>query len=164
MEVVSGIASVAQLAAYSHVASQRLVQLYKAVQEGPELCRTQRFNISFLLDSIQRICICISKAPEIDIILPLLISTANLANTLLNLLQPQGALYNRWLWIVRGQEIENTFRALNDKARLLQLHITERTYNIVANVQKDIQTMSQNNNEVTSKESQPVCVGLYLQS
>lgn len=140
MEIVGGIASSTQLVAYGHVVAQRLVQLYKAVQDGPQLCRTQRSNISFLLDSIQRICI--SEQPDIDTILPHLICTANLANSLLNLLRPQGALYNRWLRISKGCEIENIFHALDDKARLLQLHITGRTYNIVANVQKDIKTMS----------------------
>ncbi|KAL8685679.1 MAG: hypothetical protein Q9218_007605 [Villophora microphyllina] len=154
MEVVGGVASLTQLVAYSHVVAKRLVQLHKVVQEGPQLYRTQRSHISFLLDSIQRICI--SEAPDTETILPLLISTAHLAHSLLNLLQQQGALYHLRLWASKGDEIETTFRALKDKACLLQLHITERTYNIVANVQKDIMSaMNQSKGVDTSKELQP---------
>ncbi|KAL8728039.1 MAG: hypothetical protein Q9166_005639 [cf. Caloplaca sp. 2 TL-2023] len=142
MEIVSGIASASQLAAYCYGVSQRLVQLHKAVQEGPGFCRTQRSNICFLLESIQRICI--GQAPDTVTILPLLIDTANVATSLLNLLKPKGTLYNHWLWVSKGEEIESAFRALNDKIRLLQLHITEGIYNTVSHVQKDIKTMSQN--------------------
>lgn len=154
MEIVGGAASSLQLVAYGHVVTQRLVQLFKAVQEGPQVCRQQGSNIRFLLDLIRRICD--SEAPDIDAILPLLISTANIANSLLNLLQPPSTLYSRWLWISKGGEIEDTFRALNDKTRLLQLHISERTYSIVTNVQRDIKTMNQNNHLDTVKESQVV--------
>ena len=155
MEIVSGIASVAQLVAYSHVAAQRLVQLHKAAQNGPVFCRTQRSNIVFLLGSIQRICI--DQAPNVEIILPLLIATANLATSLLNLLKPKGALYNHWLWVTKRQEIEDSFCALNDKTRLLQLHVTERVYSIVSHVHKDIKTMSQNLNDLSSQMDKSVC-------
>lgn len=141
MDVVSGVASVSQLIAYSHVVAQRLVQLYKAAQEGPSCCQTQRSNIRFLLELVQRICT--DEAPKTEAILPLLIATLNLANSLLKLLQPKGTWYNHWLWVSKGQEIESTFSALNDKTRLLQLHITERTYNIITHVQKDIKQMNQ---------------------
>ena len=159
MDVVGGIASVAQLIAYSHVVAQRLVQLYKAAQEGPSCCRTQQSNIRFLLELIQRICT--DEAPNTDAILPLLIATVNLANSLLRLLQPKGTLYNRWLWISKGQEIESKFCALNDKTRLLQLHITERTYSIVAHVQKDIRHMNQSLEYRPSHMDQSVCANHY---
>lgn len=92
MEVISGIASIAQLAAYSHVVARQLVQLHKVVQEGPQLYQRRRSHIILLLDSIQRICI--GEAPDTDTIIPLLISTADLAHSLLSLLQPQGSFYN----------------------------------------------------------------------
>ncbi|KAL8639833.1 MAG: hypothetical protein Q9228_003180 [Teloschistes exilis] len=160
MEVVGGIASVTQLVAYSYVVAQRLVQLHKAVQDGPQLYRARRSHITSLLDSIQRMCL--GEAPDTDTILPLLISTADLAHSLLYLLQPKSVLYHLRLWGSRSDEIENNFRALEDKTRLLQLHITERTYNIVATVQKDIKIMSQDRDVHTSKELQPVCAGLSV--
>ncbi|KAL8778773.1 MAG: hypothetical protein Q9213_007253 [Squamulea squamosa] len=156
MEVISGAASVTQLAAYSHQVFQRLVQLRKAVQEGPDFCRTQRFNIGFLLESLRRISI--SQTSDAEIILPLLISTANIATSLLGLLEPRGSLCNHWLWVSKGQKIESAFRALNDKARLLQLHITERIYHAVTHVHKDIQTMSQKRSQSVSHSGQLVCM------
>ncbi|KAL8825742.1 MAG: hypothetical protein Q9191_004230 [Dirinaria sp. TL-2023a] len=141
MDVVSGVASVSQLIAYGHVLVQRLVQLYKAAREGPSCCQTQRFNIRFLLELVQRICT--DEAPNTEAILSLLIATVNLANSLLKLLQPKGTWYNYWLLVSKGQEIKSTFSALNDKTRLLQLHITERTYDIVTHVQNDIKQMNQ---------------------
>ena len=155
MDVVGGAASVAQLVNYSHVVVQRLVQLYKAAQEGSSFCRTQRSNIVFLLESIQRICT--EEALDTDSILPLLIATAGLATSLLILLKPKGTWNNCWLWISKGHEIESAFSALNDKTRLLQLHITEKTYNIVTRVQQDIKHMNQSLDSCPSQMDQSVC-------
>ena len=141
MDVISGIASATQLVNYGHAVARRLIQLHKAAMDGPSFCRTQRFNIKFLLQSVQRICI--DEASNIDSLLPLLIATANVATLLLRLLQPTGTFYNHWLWISKGPAIESSFRALNDKTRLLQLYITERTYNVVQHVRNDIIHMSQ---------------------
>ena len=132
------------------------MQLYKAAQEGSPFCRTQRSNIGFLLESIQRVCT--EEAPDTDSILPLLIATAGLATSLLVLLKPKGTLYNYWHWISKGQEIESTFSALNDKTRLLQLHMTEKTYSIVTRVQKDITHMNQSLDSRPSQMDPPVCV------
>ncbi|KAL8632278.1 hypothetical protein Q9189_001950 [Teloschistes chrysophthalmus] len=153
MEVVGGIASATQLVAYTHVVARRLVQLYKAVQNGPQLYRIRRSHVLSLLDSVQRVCI--GEVPDTDTILPLLISTTELAHSLLHLLQPQSALCHLRLWSSKSDEIENTFQALNDKTRLLQLHITERTYDIVATVQKDIKTMNEDKCIKNSNESPP---------
>ena len=161
MEIVGGIASVAQLLAYSRVAAQRLVQLYKATQNGPVFCRTQRSNIVFLLESIQRICI--DEAPNADTVLPLLIATVDLATSLLNLLKPKGPLYNHWLWVTKGQEIEDSFCALNDKTRLLQLHVTERIYKIVSHVHQDIKNMSQKLKKPPSQVDKSVCNTFHSQ-
>lgn len=155
MEVVGGIASAAQLVAYTHVVARRLIQLYKAVQNGPQLYRTRRSHVLSLLDSIQRVCI--GEAPDTDTIIPLLISTTELAHSLLYLLQPSGALCHLRPWSSKSDEIENTFQALNDKTRLLQLHITKRTYNIVATMQKDIKTMNEAKRVKNSNQSTPVC-------
>ncbi|KAL9582200.1 MAG: hypothetical protein Q9212_003435 [Teloschistes hypoglaucus] len=162
MEVVGGIASATQLVAYTHVVARRLVQLYKAVQNGPQLYRTRRSHVLCLLDSVQRVSI--GEAPDPDTILPLLISTTELAHSLLYLLQPQGALCHLRPWSSKSDEIESTFQALNDKTRLLQLHITERTYNLVATVQKDIKTMNEDKPIKHSNESPSVCPRLHLQS
>ena len=155
MDVVSGAASVAQLVNYSHGAVRQLVHLYKAAQEGSSFCRTQRSNIGFLLESIQRICT--EEAPDTDSILPLLIATAGLATSLLILLKPKGTWGSGWHWISKGHEIESAFSALNDKTRLLQLHITEKTYSVVARVQKDIKLMNQSLDSRPSQLDQPVC-------
>ena len=162
MEIVGGIASVTQLVAYSHGVAQRLKQLYKAAQEGPRFCRSQRCNIEFLLESIQRLCI--AETPDTDCVFPLLIATAKLAISLLNLLEPRSTFYNRWLWVSKGQEIQSAFRALNDKTRLLQLHISERTYNILEHMQKDIQQMSQTSSSVSAPPNQSVCANDFFQS
>lgn len=161
MEIVGGIASATQLVVYSQAVAQRLVQLYKAAQEGPVFCRTQRFNIRILLESIQRLCL--QEAPDNDSILPLLIATENTATWLLNLLEPKGTFYNCWLWVSKGPEIESAFRALNDKTRLLQLHITERTYNIVAHVREDIKNMNKNINDRPCKITESVSASPYPQ-
>ena len=155
MDVVSGAASVAQLVNYSHGAVRQLVHLYKAAQEGSSFCRTQRSNIGFLLESIQRICT--EETPDTDSILPLLIATAGLATSLLILLRPKGTWGSYWHWISRGHEIESAFSALNDKTRLLQLHITEKTYSVVSRVQKDIKHMNQSLDSRPSQVHQLVC-------
>ena len=154
MNVLGCIASVTQLAAYSRQAARRLEKLYKAAQDGPIFCREQRTNIRLLNDLIQLICK--DEASNIDVILPLLIATASLANSLLNLLQSKGTFYNHWLWISKGQEIESGFGALNDKTRLLQLHVAERTCSIVTNVQKDIRDMNRSIKDTESHLGQSV--------
>ena len=161
MDVAAGVASVTQLVAYGHVVIRHLVQLYKAAQEGPSFCRVQHFNIGILLESVQRICT--NETQNTDSILPLLIATTELACSLLNWLQPKGALHNRWLWISKAREIESLFCALNDKTRLLQFHITERTYNIVSHVQKDIKHMDQTMSKCAS-EAMQVVVSIYQHS
>lgn len=155
MEIVGGVASITQLTAYSHVVARRLLQLYNAVQEGPSFYHIQRSNIGFLLESIQRMCV--AEAFDTDSILPLLIAAADLATSLLNLLQPAGALYKRWLWFSRSDEIENAFCALNDKTRLLQLHMTERTYSTVTHVLNRIEYMNQEFSSPTPPVDQSVC-------
>ena len=162
MDIVGGAASVTQLVNYSHGAIRQLVQLYKAAQEGSSFCRTQRFNIGFLLESIQRICT--EEAPDTDSILPLLIATAGLATSLLILLKPKGTWRNSWHLIAKGHEIESAFSALNDKTRLLQLHITEKTYNIVTRVQKEIKHMNQSLTSRPSQGDQPVCANSNFQN
>ena len=154
MELLGGIASVTQLAAYSHVVTKRLIQLHKAAQEGPSFCKAQRFNIGFLLESIQRICT--ADSPNTESVLPLLISTANCATLLLSLLRPKGTVYNYLLWASKGQEIEAAFRALNEKTRLLQIYISERTYSLIRDVQRDIEAMNQSVKALPSPEDQPV--------
>lgn len=161
MDILGGVASVAQLAAYSHVVAKRLMQLQKAAQDGPSFCRAQRFNIRFLLETIQRICA--DESPNTDSILPLLITTANLATLLLKLLKPKGTFYNYLLWASKGQEIENAFRALNDKTRLLQLHILERTYNLMRNVQRDIKTMNPSVEACSFQDNHSVGISPSLQ-
>ena len=154
MDVIGGVASISQVIAYGHVVIHQLVQLYKAAQEGPHFCQVQHFNISVLLESVQRICT--NETLNIDSILPLLIDTTELACSLLNWLKPKGTLYNKWLWISKSRDIESSFRALNDKTRLLQFHITERTYTIVSHVQKDIEHMNQTMYSCLSEEKQVV--------
>ena len=161
MNILGGVASVTQLAAYSHVVAKRLIQLHKAAQEGPSFCRAQRFNIGFLLESIQRISA--DESPNTDSILPLLIATANLATLLLKLLKPRGTFYNYLLWASKGQEIEHAFHALNDKTRLLQLHISERTYNIMTDVRREMETMNQSSEARSSQGDNAVCISLFLQ-
>ena len=161
MNVLGGVASVTQLAAYSHVVARRLIQLHQAAQEGPSFCKAQRFNISFLLVSIQRIGV--GENPNTDSLLPLLIATANLATSLLKLLVPKGTFYNDLLWTSKGQEIESAFRALNDKTRLLQLHISERTYNLIRAVQQDIETMHQGAETCSSQDADSVCIDFLIQ-
>ena len=140
MNVVGEIASVSQLVAYSNVAIKKLVGLYQAVQESATFCRTQSSNIRFLLEIIQRISSI--GTPDCMTVLPVLISTTDLATSLLNVLRSKNTLQRYWLWLVRGPEIESGFKALGDKTRLLQLHITERTYTCVTQVVDGIDLMS----------------------
>jgi hypothetical protein len=140
MDVLGGVASITQLIAYGRSVTRCLVELYNTAQEGPAFCRDQSYSIRFLLASIQRICRL--EAPDIDSILPILIAIANLASSLLNLLNPQGILRNKWLWVSKSQEIEKTFRALGEKTNLLQLHVAERTYTLVGHLKKDIQCIN----------------------
>ncbi|KAL8822318.1 MAG: hypothetical protein Q9191_006944 [Dirinaria sp. TL-2023a] len=154
MDVVSGIASVTQLAAYSQVVAQRLLKLHKAAQDGPSLYQTQRSNISCLLGIIRRIGT--HEALNSDDIFPLLIATASDVNSLLNLLRPKDIWYDHWFWVVsKSNEIDSTFRALNDKTRLLQVHITERTYSLVTHVQEDTKHIGRCLNSRPARMTQP---------
>ena len=129
MDVIGCVASVSQLVSYSHSATQRLISLYQAVQGGPAFCRDQSQNIRYLLRTVKRICSI--KAPDADALLPLCISIADRASTLLNLLGPTEALRSRWLWLAKSKDIEMLFRSLREKTNLLQLYLTEKTLDLV---------------------------------
>ena len=132
MEIVGGAASIAQLAAYSRCAAQHLIDLYKATQDGPTFCQEQSYKVRLLQHSIQRIAT--AETTDSNLILPLFISIADQANILLKLLGQRGLLRNKWLWVIKGGEIEKAFQALDDKSNLLQLYLSERTYSIISNM------------------------------
>ena len=141
MDAVNGIASVSQLVIYSHSAIKQLTKLYSATQGDAGFYQAQRCNLKFLLQTIQNICIHPSSGTER--LLPLLVDTADLATSLIRLLKPQSFLARSLLWFVKSQEIESAFNTLNEKTRLLQLHISESTHTIVTHIQKDIKDMSE---------------------
>ena len=146
MEVVSGIAGVSQLVTYSHSAIRQLTKLYDATKEDAGFYRVQRYNLTFLLQAIQHISLDHSR--DTERLLPLLIEIADLTTSLIKLLKPQGSLARSLHWFVKSQEIESTFNTLNEKTRLLQLHLSERTYSIVAHIHRDIKDMGKTKQEV----------------
>ena len=163
MEIVAGAASLTQLSAYAYSTTRRLIDLYKAAQEGPSFCREQSCNIRFLLRSIQRICSL--EAPDTDSLLPLLISIADLSSSILNLLGPTGALRNKWLWVSKSRQFEEAFQALGEKTNLLQLCIAERTYTLVGAISRNSdQKMNANRSTGTPSVRIPLRCFAFLHS
>ena len=146
MDVLGGVTSISQLLHYSHCTARQLISLYKAIQNAPSLRGEQSHGILLLLSSIQRICSI--EENDIDSLLPLLISIANTASLLLNLLGSKSILNNRWFWMTKGKEIQEALQLLSDKTKLLQFHIAERTYTLLSKMNRP----TANNTQDTASE------------
>ena len=160
MDVIGCVASVSQLVCYSHSATQRLINLYQAVQGGPAFCRDESQNIRYLLRAVKRICSI--KAPDLDALLPLCISIADRALTLLNLLGPTEALRSRWLWMAKSRDIQSLFRSLRDKANILHLYFTEKTFFLIRDMSAGVTSPEQTDGMQLPSEDHSVCTRYNL--
>lgn len=135
MEALGLTASITQLAAYGHSAVQSLLRLYQAVRAGPAAYRDQQSNVSILFSIICRIYQRDLVGEES--ISPLLSDIAKLARKIQALLEQKGFLGLNWALIVRPESLSEAFVSLDEKRKLLHLHLSERNQDALSQIRTD---------------------------
>jgi hypothetical protein len=141
MDVVSGIASVSQVLAYSHSTTQVLIKLYKQVRGDPVILHEQQANVRILLSVVDSV----RQRPAPQHILQILVEVAQLAHDALNLItqiQRRGFFGLRWGVVHRSSDLSEAFAALKEKRDILHLAITVETHQDQEGANKDIRLMS----------------------
>ena len=137
MEVVGEVASATQLGAYSSCVAGYLLRLYRAVQEGPSTVKDRLGNVKVLIGIVSRISNDIS--PDEELWIPLLIEIGTIAKALADLLDQRGQLRTAWTLIAKGDKIEDAFKALDEKNKLLLLYLTQQTHSTLYHIQSGLE-------------------------
>jgi hypothetical protein len=140
MDVIGGLASITQLVAYGHSVTKSLIQLYKAVQNGPTAFQDQKFNISLLLEIIGRICK--RKSLQTESILLLFVQITDSAKSIENLLVQKATLGSNWISLIKSKTLAEAFESLNKKKEILQLHISDKNHELLSCIQSDMASMN----------------------
>ena len=140
MDFIGGLASITQLIAYGQSVTKSLIQLYKAVQNGPAAFQDQKFNISLLLEIIERICK--RESLKTESILLLFIQVTDSAKSIENLLAQKATLGNNWISLIKSETLAEAFESLNKKKEILQLYISDKNHELLNCIQSDIAFMS----------------------
>jgi hypothetical protein len=140
MDVVSGVASISQLANYGYSVTKSLIQLFKAVQHGPAAFRDQKFNVCLLLKITEKICQ--RSSSENESILLLFVQITDSVHSIINLLEPRGILGINWASFTKSETLAAAFESLSWKRDLLQLHISQEGFELLNRIPSDIASMS----------------------
>lgn len=126
MEAISAVASTTQLLAYCLSAGSVLCQVIKDIKAGTSAFRHQENNINHILKIIRQISRHPGVTPDMtDIVLPIIIEVAELAQRIQTLLENPGTWYRRVIASsTRRSTLEESFNALAAKGQLLHLHIS----------------------------------------
>ncbi|KAF2234690.1 hypothetical protein EV356DRAFT_532733 [Viridothelium virens] len=135
MDVLGATASAVQLTEYGRSALLQLVRLYQAVRNGPAACRDQQFNLSILLNIVNRVGQ--QEGLREDPIPQLLVDISALAKDIYALLETKGLFGLNWALITGRATLSEAFVSLNGKKDLLHLHISERTQNVLSQIRSD---------------------------
>lgn len=123
MEIVSGVASSAQLLAYSHSTFKVLIKLYKQVRDGPASLKRQQSSILVLLSVVHGL----QRRPAPTHILTTLLELSTIATEALSLItqsQRKGFLGLSWSAVRHEQQLSEVFASLKDKREVLHLAIS----------------------------------------
>jgi hypothetical protein len=152
MDVIGGLASITQLIAYGHSVTKSLIQLYKAVQNGPTAFQDQKFNISLLLEIIESICK--RKSLQTESILLLFVQITDSAKSIENLLVQKATLGNIWISLIKSKTLAEAFESLNKKKEILQLHISDKNHELLSCIQSDMASMNRPNSSPLRPEDE----------
>ena len=125
MEVVSGIASLSQLAVYLDCTVTRLSHLYRTLSTATFLAKSQLEEVHVLLKILERIKKNHSPS-DTEVLVPVLISIAKIVQTLENWFGPSSTIRLQWNLIVHKADIEEALRLLRQKYNLLAFYYSER--------------------------------------
>lgn len=125
MDAVGSASAVSQLAVYVHCAVRRLRHLYKTYKTATSLARGQIEDLHVLLKILDRIGKHHSPS-DTELLVPVLISIADTAQTLWNWFNPSSILRLKWNLIAHQADIEEAFRLLRQKYSLLVFYYSER--------------------------------------
>jgi len=140
MDVIGGVASIAQLVDFGFSVTKSLIQLYKAVQNGPAAFRDQKFNVCLLLKITERICQ--RTSTDNESILLLFVQISDSIHSIINLLEQRGILGINWVLFTKSETLAAAFESLSRKRDLLQLHISEEGLELLYRIRSDITSMS----------------------
>lgn len=125
MEIVSGIASISQIAVYSLSSVRYLQQLYIELKNSRAAYRNEEANVCLLLHVVKGLSD--QGVADSDPILPVLLDICRLACEILHLLQPRRLLGINWTPLIRQDELKSSFEALGNNQKLLHLHVSGET-------------------------------------
>jgi len=123
MDIVSGIAGITQLVAYSHSTIKVLMKLYKLVRGGPSILQNHASSVNTLLSVIQSL----QQRPAPDHIIAVLVEIATLAQDASNLItnsQSRGFLGAGWSAVYNTPDLAGVFATMREKRDLLHLAVT----------------------------------------
>ncbi len=154
MDPVAGVASVTQLAVYSQYAAKYLIRLYSTAHDALSFVKCQQEDILILLQVIHRISE--NSSLDLDLILPVLISIVDIAQTLSNWFDDPGVLGIKWTLVKRHSQIEEALKTLKDKSNLLSFYLVERNQTTLLGIEmrlKDIMNSKRSHNKVTKNRT-----------
>ena len=137
MEAVSGIASLSQLAAYVNCTITRLNHLYRTISTATFLAKSQLEELHVLLKILERIQKHHSSS-DTEFLVPVLISIANIVQTLENWLGPSSTIRLQWNLIAHKADIEEALRLLRQKCNLLAFYYSERNSSALDRIESSL--------------------------
>lgn len=123
MDVVSGIAGISQLVAYSHSTAQILIKLYKEVRGDSSYLNQHQSNVRVLLAIVDSL----HQRSTSNHILQILAEVAQVAQNTLSLItrsQNRGLFGLRWASITTDSELSEAFSVLREKRDILHLAVS----------------------------------------
>lgn len=123
MDVVSGVASITQIIAYTHSTSKVLIQLYKLARGDPSIFQDHVFSVKVLLSIVESL----HQRVVPDHIIAVLVEIADLAQAAQNIIiqsQTRGFLGVRWTCLYRFSDLSMVFASLREKREILHLALT----------------------------------------
>ena len=135
-DIVGGIASVTQLAAYSQCVMGTLSRLYRAAQDGPASAKDHCQGISRLLKIVDRIGH--RDGSDSELFVPLLVDIAQVAKTLTGYLDQRKQCHTIWVLLTNGGAIDDAFGALREKTSHLHLCLSQQNNKALGEIQQEL--------------------------
>ncbi|KAI8932231.1 hypothetical protein NX059_011110 [Plenodomus lindquistii] len=154
MDVIAGVASVAQLGAYSLSTVRSLQQLYTELENRKSNYHDEERNISLLLRIIQRLAS--RDIKDCDHIIPILLDISGLACQILHLLRPKNRTAFFLSAFTNPGKLNLALEALDKKRPLLQLYISQVNNDTLAELHERLDKQNSKRISSTSIESREI--------
>jgi hypothetical protein len=139
MEIVGAAASITQLAVYTYSAGRCLRHLYKTSKTSQFSAGSQLEDLNVLLKILD--CINSHHTPlDHEVLVPVLISIAETAQTLSNWFLQTSTFYRNWVFFFRKADIQGGYRLLRQKCNFLVFYYSERNNRALNRIESSLNT------------------------